>query len=159
MDEVSDKVDKMLFIDNTFLGADMFNIAVAIARKDTADAWRSYRKIKQVVSRERIMRNLNYYAFEFEKRKNYELGFRLVDFALIMDSASASAMYPYSTLAELHGLTGNKKGFYDNIIKAVNLGYDLTGTEVINSEPYKTLSSDQEYKDIVKQTLTKAKPR
>jgi tetratricopeptide (TPR) repeat protein len=158
LDEASDYVDRMLFIDPEFLRADLFNIAVSIARQDTADAWRSYRKVKGRVSNRRIMSLLNTLAYKIELRKNYETSFRLVKFALIMDSTSASARFPYSTLAELHGLTGNKKGFYTNIKKAVNLGYDLTDPEVASTEPYKTFSSEQEYKDILQKIRSKKKP-
>lgn len=88
------------------------------------------------------------YAFEFEKRKMYSEGFRLVKFALVMDSTSKTAAYPYSTLAELYGLTGNKAGFYSTIKKAISLGYNINDSSLTDQEPYKTFSQEREYKSL-----------
>ncbi len=89
---------------------------------------------------------LNSIAFAQELRKNYKAGFRLVELSIMADS---SFSLPYTTLAELCGLTSDKEGFYHNLEIAIQKGLPVAElTRVEKDEPYRTMASEEKYKKL-----------
>ncbi len=126
------------------------SLAVSVALNDSLEVERKFRKLKKSNHFIEISQALNDYAFEQEKRKRYDLAFKLVHFSLQLDSTSKEAALPYSTLAELYGLTGDKEGFYSNIEKSIRLAGELVvSLETLQQEPYKSLSSEDRFKRLL----------
>ena len=64
-----------------------------------------------------------------------DLALKLTNLAI---SAAPGSPYPYSTRAELLGINGDSKGFYENLEKALKLGFPvLPLTSPNQPEPYR----------------------
>lgn len=55
--------------------------------------------------------------------------------------------YPYSTLAEIHGLKGEKEAFYQAVEKASERGFDFK--PYVNQEPYIRFREDERFNQLI----------
>jgi|GEM_PF-2329199 len=120
--------------------------AVGVALSEAAgDSSKTLPSIAEFPDKRFISDELNSIAFNCELRGKYETGFRLVKLSLIADSTYDT---PYTTLAELHALTGNKEGFFKYIEKAFQKGFPIEEV-LVQDEPYKTMASDERFRKLV----------
>lgn len=140
--EISEKLKYSLQFECTRL-----SILVHVLNNDTAAASRCL--LKGGHDQRTIIEDLNYYAYNLEKRKKYELGFRLVEYALRLDSISEVSAYPYSTRAELFGLVNNDEQFYYNIEMAFKRGFKLPPVWK-DVDAYKKFANEGRFQFLIK---------
>jgi tetratricopeptide (TPR) repeat protein len=145
--EANEKLEKLRYLESSE-GNDLA-IAIPLAEGDTTLAMVNFRKAKEKTSLDELMGGLNTLADHLKRRKNYDLSFKLLRFALRQDSASKVATIPFVTLAELYGLTAQEEKFYSNLEKSFKLGFRPHQANLIKDEPYKTFASADRYKKLI----------
>ncbi len=146
-EDAAEKIDKMSYLVNDF--NNHYTLLIALLQHDDVQAMVNYQKLKTQSSDEQITEFLNSRAYQLEKEGYYAVAFRVIKFAVAIDSTSAYAAFPLSTLAELEALTGNKEGFYYHFTKALKLGLPLSDS-ALELEPYKSLQNEPRFQTIMK---------
>ena len=96
----------------------------------------------------REMNILNYMAMASYMIQEYDSAFQYVHQAIEKDPNIA---YPYTTLAETYGLSGNREKFYENLEKALELGFDMRN--LIKEIPYVDFAEEKRFKRLKKKYL------
>jgi tetratricopeptide (TPR) repeat protein len=143
-EEAKEKLDKLRFLDPTL--GNLLLIAIPVAQGDNALAARDISKTS--LSTDELIGGFNTLADYQKNRKHYDLGIRLLRFALRLDSTSYSATFPLATLAEIYGLKGDKEKFYSSLEKSIRLGFK-PDRDFNQIEPYKTFLSEERYKKLL----------
>lgn len=124
--------------------------AILEALGDSVQAEMTARSVRR---KEVFSDGLNELAYDQELRKNYKVGFRLVNLAIAYDS---NAPLPYTTLAELCAFTNDKEGFYAALEKALQRGLEVDDlTRYEGEEPYKFYASEDRFRKLKERYLAK----
>lgn len=77
----------------------------------------------------------------------YDSAMVYVKKAIALDSTIA---YPFTTLAEIYALQGNNEGFYRNVEKAIQLGFQYY-PKTLQEEPYTRFAKDRRFLELIRQ--------
>lgn len=147
LEEANRKIERMKYL-NTDIGT-RCAIGNCLIVGDTARARRELKTLTRAVGPHfsLLIGYLNDLASRKKSHKQYDIAFRLVRFALKLDSTTRDAAHPYSTLAELYALTGKKEKFYNSLEKAFHLGYKPRLSAL--NDPYKIFSKEERYQKLL----------
>jgi Tfp pilus assembly protein PilF len=99
-----------------------------------------------------LQNHFNYRAMAFNMLGERDSALVNVKIAIEMNPLNP---FPYSTMAEIAGMNGDKNGFYEDLEKAFKMGFD-PGSIVQEDLPYKFYLKDARYLALVKK-YSKAK--
>lgn len=151
IDQALEKVEQLSY--QKFNFNSLLYLYISIAQNNKPQALAAYKNMIKEYAIGSMINRLNNGAFRQEQRGNYGIALKLVRFALDQDSTTSAAALPFSTLAELEALTGNREGFYGHIDKSIKLGLFklIDKQELKGNEPYKSMSNDKRFQEILKQ--------
>ena len=87
----------------------------------------------------------NYIAMAEYKMEEYDSAYYHVQLAIKQDTSIA---YPYTTLAEIHGLVDNHEGFYAAAEIALQKGFHLEN--FLDEEPYNRYAQQARFQDLLR---------
>ena len=115
------------------------NIHTSWEQKDYSKVARIYEKSDlSKISKYNKQRILNIVAMSYNYLGQFETALNAIQKSIGMDS---SVGYPYSTLAEIHALSGDLENFYMYLEKAFHLGLSPSSIK-FELEPYFSLKND-----------------
>jgi hypothetical protein len=95
----------------------------------------------------------NYMAMAEHQMEQYDSAMAHARLAIAQDTSVA---YPYTTLAEVHGLTGNDEGFYRALETALAKGFKRPDL-LAGQEPYRRYADQPRYRALLQQYAPKEK--
>lgn len=93
----------------------------------------------------------NYMAMAEHQLEQYDSAMVHVQMAIALDTTVA---YPYTTLAEIHGLSGNDEGFYQALETALSKGFSNVET-LKDTDPYRLYAAEPRYRALLQKYAPK----
>lgn len=150
MDSVEVYLNKALEYDpNGFPALQMLSRLKANLDHDYATAEIYLERLVEVLSNGKfepmlLPTELNYLAICEYQQKKYQEALEHVQLAIKLDTTSP---YPYSTLAEIYALQGDKNQFYLTLEKAIDCGFPLS--QFLNENPYNLFTHEPRFKKLL----------